>query len=112
MSSAAVMPDLEEEILGGEETLDEEGKFYHVILLNDEDHTYDYVIEMLMEIFDFSEDKAYHHTKEVDTKGHSRLVTLPLAEAEKKRDQVHAYGADWRLPRSAGGMAALIEPAD
>ncbi|MEZ5365736.1 MAG: ATP-dependent Clp protease adaptor ClpS [Bryobacterales bacterium] len=110
MSSAVVMPDLEEEVF--EDTLDEEGKFYHVILLNDEDHTYDYVIEMLMEIFDFTEDKAYQHTVEVDTKGHSRLVTLPLAQAEAKRDAVHAYGADWRLPRSLGAMAALIEPAD
>jgi ATP-dependent Clp protease adaptor protein ClpS len=106
------MPGLEEDILEDKETLDQEGKLYHVILLNDEDHTYDYVIEMLMEIFDFSEDKAYQHTVEVDTKGHSRLVTLPLAQAESKRDQVHAYGADWRLPRSMGAMAALIEPAD
>ena len=112
MSSAVVMPDLEEEVLEDKETLDEEGKFYHVILLNDEDHTYDYVIEMLMEIFDFSEDQAYQHTVEVDTKGHSRLVTLPLKQAESKRDAVHAFGADWRLPRSLGAMAALIEPAD
>ena len=112
MSSAVVMPDLEEDVFEGRETLDEEGKLYHVILLNDEDHTYDYVIEMLMEIFDFTEDQAYQHTVEVDTKGHSRLATLPLAEAEKKRDQIHAYGADWRLPRSLGAMAALIEPAD
>jgi hypothetical protein len=48
----------------------------------------------------------------VDTKGHSRLGTYPLLEAEQKRDKVHSYGADWRLPRSAGSMAALIEPAD
>jgi hypothetical protein len=67
---------------------------------------------MLMEIFDFSEDQAYQHTVEVDTKGHSRLATLPLSEAEKKRDAIHAYGADWRLPRSLGAMAALIEPVD
>lgn len=112
MSSAVVMPDLEEDVLEGKETLDEEGKFYHVILLNDEDHTYEYVVEMLMEIFDFSEDQAYQHTVEVDTKGHSRLATLALPEAEKKRDAIHAYGADYRLPRSLGAMAALIEPAD
>ena len=83
-----------------------------LVLLDDNEHTYEYVIEMLMEIFDFTEDKAYQHTVEVDTKGHSRLVTLPLPQAEAKRDAVHAYGADWRLPRSLGAMAALIEPAD
>jgi len=112
MSSAAALPEVEEEIREGDKTRDDTERLYHVILLNDEDHTYDYVIEMLVEIFGFSESKAYEHTVEVDTKGHSRLAAYPLPEAEKKRDQIHAYGADWRLPRSAGSMAALIEPAD
>ena len=111
MSSAVVLPEVDEEVYEGDETREDEAKLYHVILLNDEDHTYDYVIEMLMELFGFDEDKAYEHTVEVDTKGHSRLTTLPLPEAERKRDQIHAYGADWRLPRSQGAMAALIEPA-
>jgi ATP-dependent Clp protease adaptor protein ClpS len=112
MSSAVVLPEVEEEIREGEEARDDTDHLYHVILLNDDDHTYDYVVEMLVEIFAISEAKAYEHTVEVDTKGHSRLATLPLQEAEKKRDQIHAYGADWRLPRSAGSMAALIEPAE
>jgi ATP-dependent Clp protease adaptor protein ClpS len=112
MSSAVVLPEVEEEIGESEETRDDTDRLYHVILLNDDDHTYDYVVEMLVEIFSFSEAKAYEHTVEVDTKGHSRLATYPLVEAEKRRDQIHAYGADWRLPRSAGSMAALIEPAE
>ena len=112
MSSAVAYPDVEQENLTDEEFGEDEGKLYHVILLNDEDHTYDYVIEMLMEIFGFDEQKAYEHTVEVDTKGHSRLVQLPLAQAEQKRDAVHAYGADPRLPRSLGAMAALIEPCE
>ncbi len=111
MSSAVVLPEVEEEIVEGEKTHDDTDRLYHVILLNDDDHTYDYVVEMLVEIFAFDETKAYEHTVEVDTKGHSRLATYPLTEAEKKRDQIHSYGADWRLPRSAGSMAALIEPA-
>ena len=106
------MPDLEEAVFEDEKSGDETGKPYHVILLNDEDHTYDYVIEMLVDLFGFDEDKAYNHTVEVDTKGHTRLATLPLKQAESKRDQIHAYGPDWRLPRSQGAMAALIEPAE
>ena len=112
MSSAVALPEVEEQTHEGDETRDDTVRLYHVILLNDEDHTYDYVIEMLMEIFGISESKAYEHTVEVDTKGHSRLGTYPLLDAEKKRDQIHAFGADWRLPRSAGSMAALIEPAE
>jgi ATP-dependent Clp protease adaptor protein ClpS len=112
MGSAAVLPEIDEEVFEGEDIREGTEKLYHVILLNDEDHTYDYVIEMLMEIFEMDEDKAYQHTVEVDTKGHSRLATLPLSKAEIKRDQIHNYGADPRLARSRGGMAALLEPAE
>jgi ATP-dependent Clp protease adaptor protein ClpS len=112
MSSAVALPEIGEEILEDEKTRGDIEKLYHVILLNDDDHTYDYVVEMLIEIFNFSEAKAYEHTVEVDTKGHSRLGTFPLLEAEKKRDKIHTFGADHRLPRSAGSMAALLEPAD
>jgi len=112
MSSAVALPEVDEEIREDSKTRDDLEKLFHVILLNDDDHTYDYVVEMLMEVFNLSEAKAYEHTVEVDTKGHSRLGTYPLQEAEKKRDKVHSYGADIRLPRSAGSMAALIEPAE
>lgn len=106
------MPEVEEEVREDHESEDELARLYHVILLDDDDHTYEYVVEMLCEIFSFTEEKAYEYTVEVDTKGHTRLITCSLQEAERKRDQVHAYGADWRLPRSRGSMAALIEPAD
>jgi ATP-dependent Clp protease adaptor protein ClpS len=39
------------------------------------------------------------------------LITCELREAEFARDQVLAYGPDWRLPRSKGSMRAIIEPA-
>ena len=32
--------------------------------------------------------------------------------AELKRDQILAYGADWRLERSSGAMKAVVEPAE
>ena len=84
---------------------------YHVILLNDEDHTYDYVIEMLRKLFGFTEAKAYSHAVEVDTRGTTILITCELERAELKRDQIHAYGPDPRMPRSVGSMAAVVEPA-
>ncbi|HEY2379883.1 MAG TPA: ATP-dependent Clp protease adaptor ClpS [Terriglobia bacterium] len=84
---------------------------YHVILLNDDDHTYDYVIEMLEKIFGFSESKALSHAVDVDTHGTTILLTCELEKAEQKRDLIHSYGPDWRLPRSLGSMAAIVEPA-
>jgi ATP-dependent Clp protease adaptor protein ClpS len=84
---------------------------YRVVLLDDNDHTYDYVIEMLQKIFIFSLDEAYRHAEEVDRAGRTVLITCELPEAEFSRDQIHAYGPDWRLPRSQSSMGAIIEPA-
>ena len=84
---------------------------YHVILLNDEDHTYDYVIEMLQKLFGFGESRALRHAVEVDTRGTTILITCDLEKAELKRDQIHSFGPDPRMPRSMGSMAAVVEPA-
>jgi ATP-dependent Clp protease adaptor protein ClpS len=84
---------------------------YRVVLLDDNDHTYDYVIEMLQKQFVFSHDQALRHAVEVDTTGRTILLTLALPEAEFAQDQVHAFGPDPRLPRSKGSMSAVIEPA-
>ncbi|HYM13883.1 MAG TPA: ATP-dependent Clp protease adaptor ClpS [Bryobacterales bacterium] len=95
----------------GEEVVDRLEPLYHVILLDDDDHTYDYVVEMLVKIFGFTETVAFRHAVEVDTDGRTLVATCPLEEAERKRDAVHAYGPDWRLERSKGSMSAIIEPA-
>jgi len=84
---------------------------FHVILLNDDDHSYDYVIEMLQKIFIFSLEQAYHHAEEVDRAGRTALITCELLEAEFARDQIQSFGRDARLPRSQGSMSAVVEPA-
>ena len=92
-------------------TKDKLSKLYHVIILNDEEHTFEYVIEMLQAIFKMPYATAFAHTVEADSTGSSIVLTTNLEEAEQKRDQVHAYGPDWRMPNSQGSVAALIEPA-
>ena len=105
MSKPSVAPDTE--IREANELV----PLYRVVLLDDNDHTYDYVIEMLQHIFIFSLDQAYRHAEEVDRCGRTVLITCELAEAEFGRDQIHAYGRDWRLERSRGSMSAVVEPA-
>ncbi len=94
-----------------EETGDELEKLYHVIILNDDEHSFEYVIEMLQHVFGFSYSTAMAHTVEADSTGSSIVKTCPLSEAEAKRDQIHAYGPDWRMPNSRGPVTALVEPA-
>ena len=85
---------------------------YHVVLLNDDDHTYDYVIEMLKALFGHPVEKGYQLAKMVDTKGRAVVLTTSLEHAELKRDQIHAYGPDPRLPRCKGSMSAELEAAE
>jgi ATP-dependent Clp protease adaptor protein ClpS len=83
---------------------------YRVVLLDDDDHTYDYVVEMLQKILILTLDEAFRHAVEVDVTGRTSVLTCHLPEAEYARDQIHAYGRDWRMPKSQGSMSALVEP--
>jgi ATP-dependent Clp protease adaptor protein ClpS len=84
---------------------------YHVVLLDDDQHTYDYVIEMLEKLFLFSRTEAFQHAVEVDRTGRTIVITCELPQAEFARDQIHAYGVDWRMPNCKGSMSAVLEPA-
>lgn len=84
---------------------------YHVILFDDDDHTYEYVIGMLRKLFGYVEERAFQLASEVDNSGRVILDTTTLERAELKRDQISAFGRDWRLARCEGSMSAIIEPA-
>jgi ATP-dependent Clp protease adaptor protein ClpS len=85
---------------------------YQVVLWNDEDHSYEYVIAMLMELFGFPMEKGYQIALEVDTQGRSVVLTTTREHAELKRDQIHAYGKDALIAKCKGSMSATIEPID
>ena len=84
---------------------------YHVVLLDDDEHTYDYVIEMLQRLFLFSRVEAFQHAVEVDTTGRTIVITCELPQANFARDQIQAFGPDPRMPNSRGSMSAVVEPA-
>jgi ATP-dependent Clp protease adaptor protein ClpS len=85
---------------------------YHVVLFNDDDHTFEYVIEMLKMLFGHPEPKGFQMAHEVHTRGRVIVDTTSKERAELKRDQIHAYGPDRRIERCKGSMSATIEPAE
>jgi ATP-dependent Clp protease adaptor protein ClpS len=85
---------------------------YNVVLLDDDDHSYEYVIEMLAKIFGHSIERAYGMAKEVDSSGRVIVLTTHKELAELKRDQVLAYGPDARIASSTRSMQSVIEPAE
>ncbi|NDC54223.1 MAG: ATP-dependent Clp protease adaptor ClpS [Planctomycetia bacterium] len=82
---------------------------YHVVLWNDDDHTFQYVIGMLKRLFGHPPETGFKLAEEVDSKGRVVVLTTTKEHAELKRDQIHAFGADKLLARSKGSMAASIE---
>jgi ATP-dependent Clp protease adaptor protein ClpS len=85
---------------------------YHVILWNDDDHSYEYVIKMLLELFGHPPEKGALLAKEVDTRGRVIVLTTAREHAELKRDQIHAYGKDILIGGCKGSMRATIEAAE
>src|SRR5947209_2801018 len=90
---------------------DEKSRLFHVVLLDDDEHTYDYVVEMLQKLFVLPKDVAFQHAVEVDSTGRTIVITCDKPAAEFARDQIHGYGADPRMPKSKGSMSAVLVPA-
>ena len=84
---------------------------YHVILWDDDDHTYGYVIQMLRELFGQTAWRAFQMAREVDKSGKVICLTTTMEHAELKREQIHAYGRDELVASCQGGMSSTIEPA-
>jgi ATP-dependent Clp protease adaptor protein ClpS len=85
---------------------------YSVILWNDDDHSYPYVMVMLQELFGHALEKGYQLAVEVDTGGRAIVLTTTREHAELKRDQIHAYGKDDLIAGCKGSMSATIEPIE
>ncbi len=83
---------------------------FHVVLLDDDEHTYEYVIEMLQKLFALPTQMAFQHAVEVDTTGRTIVITCERPQAEFARDQIQGYGADPRMPNSKGSMSAVLMP--
>src|SRR5271154_3356966 len=93
-----------------QEKLNQQTPLYNVVLLDDSEHTYDYVVEMLEKLFALSASDAWNHAVEVDKTGRTIVMTCELPTAEFGRDQIHAFGAERRMPKSKGSMSAIVEP--
>ena len=106
----APLPPQIQEILEEKEVQTDIPKF-HVVLFDDSNHTYDYVIEMLMDIFGYNSSTAFQMACEVDILGKVIVYTSNREHCEYKRDQIVNYGPDWRLDHSKSSMRATLIPA-
>jgi len=84
---------------------------YNVVLLDDDAHSFEYVVRMLKTLFGHPPERGYRMAVEVHTTGRVVVATTSLEHAELKREQIHGFGPDPLVPRCKGSMRAIIEPA-
>ena len=85
---------------------------WNVVLLDDDDHTYEYVMLMMQELFAHDLPKAFKIAQNVDSQGRAICLTTHKEHAELKQEQIHAFGPDRLMASSKGSMSAILEPAD
>ena len=85
---------------------------FHVILWNDDVHTYEYVIIMLHTVFGYPIEKGFQLAREVDTRGRAIVFTSSLEQAELKKDLILGFGPDPLLEASKGSIIATLEKAN
>lgn len=85
---------------------------WNVVLLDDDAHSYEYVMAMLQSLFGHPIERAFQMAKKVDTEGRVVCLTTHKELAELKVEQVHSFGADVLVAECRGSMSAVLEPAD
>jgi ATP-dependent Clp protease adaptor protein ClpS len=84
---------------------------YAVVLHNDDLHSFPYVIETLMKVFGYAQEKCYVLTLAVHNAGHGIVWSGPKEVAELKRDQIRAAGPDFYAEKKVDfPLGVTIEP--
>lgn len=92
------------------EPLPQQQPRYQVILWDDDDHSYMYVMNLLRALFGIPLEKGYVMARTVDETGRAICLVTTREHAELKQQQIHAFGKDPQIARCAGSMTATIEP--
>lgn len=87
-------------------------RLWNVVLLDDDEHSYEYVIEMTQRLFGFPKERAYLVAKKVDSDGRAVCMTTHRELGELKVEQIHGFGADVLIAGCKGSMSAVLEPAE
>lgn len=79
---------------------------YHVVLANDDYHSYTFVVSVLCKALGHSVERAYQLTLEAHTSGRAIVWTGPKEVAELKAEQIATFREE-----PHGPLDCTIEPA-
>ena len=113
MSETAIMeePATARKHVAQEETRPKKQPPYAVIVHNDEEHTFAYVIEVLQRVCGHSLAKATELTASVHFNGRAGVWSGTKELAELKRDQIRGFGTDFYATRPVKfPLGVTLEP--
>ncbi len=85
---------------------------YNVILLNDDDHSGEFVVEVLCKALGFSVERAFQLMKQAHTTGEAVVWTAPKEVAELKAEQIQTFHEVREHDnRQLGPLGVRVEPA-
>jgi ATP-dependent Clp protease adaptor protein ClpS len=84
---------------------------YHVILENDDHHTFEFVIDVLRKVFRFTEQVATLHAMEAHTKGRAIVWTGAKEVAELRVEQMLGFSEILASGQKLGPLGVSMEPA-
>lgn len=84
---------------------------YVVIVDNDDDHSFDYVVLGFMKIFKYPLEKCTQLALQIHEEGRAVVWTGVLEQAEFKCDQIRSLGPDFHAVKKVDyPLAAYVEP--
>jgi ATP-dependent Clp protease adaptor protein ClpS len=82
---------------------------YRLVIHDDADHTFDYVIRLLQPVLGVSHREAFELAWKVHDEGRAHVGFLELESARQVRNLLLSAGPDRRLARSAASLTISIE---
>jgi ATP-dependent Clp protease adaptor protein ClpS len=84
---------------------------YHVILENDDHHSMEFVVEVLMKSIGCAVERAYQFMMEAHTSGRAVVWTGPKEVAELKLEQIQTFHEVRENGIDLGPLGCAVEPA-
>jgi ATP-dependent Clp protease adaptor protein ClpS len=85
---------------------------YNVILLNDDQHSMEFVVEVLCKSLAMSVEKAFQYMLHAHTTGEAVVWTAPKEVAELKAEQIQTFHeVRQRDNKQLGPLGVRVEPA-
>jgi ATP-dependent Clp protease adaptor protein ClpS len=84
---------------------------YHVILENDDYHSFEFVVQVLQKALGYAQERAFQLTDQAHTSGRAIVWTGAKEVAELKAEQIRTFHEIRADNQSLGPLGCTIEPA-